>query len=135
MEGETTLHSVFAANHGKGLCKLLIPVGGVILFPSLFWDCFWVASSGWDWKWSHAARGEARRKKVFTMKRPFHFLEAKSGNCKRYITYGGVFLKLGLRLTIRRKDSNCLSNAEYIYLNCKQLSLLGGCTFCSSGTD
>lgn len=44
MEGETTLHSVFTANHGKVLCKLLIPVGGVILSPSLSWDCFWVAS-------------------------------------------------------------------------------------------
>lgn len=36
----------FAANHKKLLCKLLIQVGGVILFPSLSWDCFWVASSG-----------------------------------------------------------------------------------------
>lgn len=77
MVRETTLHSVFAANHGKLLCKLLIWVGGVILFPSLSWDCFWVASSGGDYKWSNTAPGEARRKEVFTKKMPFLLLEAK----------------------------------------------------------
>lgn len=33
---------------GKLFCKLLIPCGwcDLILFPSLSWSCFWVASSG-----------------------------------------------------------------------------------------
>lgn len=37
---------------GKLFCKLLFPRGqwDLILFPFLFWGCFWVASSGCDQK-------------------------------------------------------------------------------------